>query len=293
MIAHPYHAQIPVTCIGNIVAGGAGKTPTCLSLAHILVERGHRPVFVTRGYGGRLTRRDTVCVDAAKHTVKDVGDEALLLASVAPTWAGTNRIEAIRQAESHGTIIIMDDGLQNPHVKPTLSILVIDGEVGIGNGQIIPAGPMRETLDEALQRIGALIIIGDKDTQNIAAKTKSPVFRAHLQPNMPMGFPRVSKFVAFAGIGRPEKFYDTARAAGLDIIDTCDFPDHHVFDENDIDGLRLRAEEKGARLLTTEKDAVRLPIDFRAEVVVFPVKLVWDNENAENKILNLCEVGKK
>jgi tetraacyldisaccharide 4'-kinase len=287
-MATPYRPSVPLICVGNIVAGGAGKTPTCLSLAKLLRERGHRPVFVTRGYGGRITSGTVVCVDRTKHSARDVGDEALLLAATAPTWAGKNRVEAIRQAESHGTIIIMDDGLQNPNVLPSLAILIMDGEVGIGNGFIMPAGPLRESFDDALLRVGAMIIIGEKDSQSLAARTKLPTFRARLQPDLPMGFPRVSKFVAFAGIGRPEKFYATARMAGLDIVETCDFPDHHFYSEDDRDALRLRAEEKGARLLTTEKDAVRLPADFAAEVITLPVKLVFDKTGSENELVRLC-----
>ena len=168
------------------------------------------------------------------------------------------------------------------------SILVVDGDVGIGNGHIIPAGPLRENLAQALKRVAAMIIIGDSDSQNLAAKTKIPVFRARLQPALPSGFQRKGKFVAFAGIGRPEKFYATARALKLKIVATCDFPDHHVFTQADIDGLRLQAEEQGARLLTTEKDAVRLPPDFRAETIILPVRLVFDEPGSRREANPFC-----
>jgi len=288
IFAKPYRAHIPVICVGNVVAGGAGKTPTCLALAHILRQQGHKPVFVTRGYGGSCHGRNvTTCVNLAKHSVADVGDEALLLAAMAPTWVGSDRIAAVRQAESHGTIIIMDDGLQNPSILPTSAILVVDGEVGIGNGQIIPVGPLRESLANALEKVVAVILLGESDTQNLAARIKQPIFRACLQPDLPLGFPRTGKFVAFAGIARPEKFYTTARNLGLDIADTCDFPDHHVFSFSDIDILRLRAEEQGARLLTTEKDAVRLAPAFRAEILTLPVKLTFNAPGAEPTLLRL------
>jgi tetraacyldisaccharide 4'-kinase len=285
LFTKPHHARVPIVCIGNVVAGGAGKTPTALAVARMLREHGQRPVFVTRGYGGH---GQLVCVNLAEHEAEDVGDEALLLAAVAPTWAGGERVDAVRLAESHGTVILMDDGLQNPTIAPTISILVIDGDVGTGNGHIIPAGPLRENLAQALKRVAAMIIIGDSDRHNLAATAKVPVFRAHMQPDLPKGFPRKSKFVAFAGIGRPEKFYATARALKLKIVATCDFPDHHVFTPADIDGLRLQAEEEGAHLLTTEKDAVRLPPDFRAETLILPVRLVFHEADAEERLARLC-----
>ena len=284
-IATPYRSHIPVICVGNVVAGGAGKTPTALALARILWGRGHKPVFVTRGYGGR---GELVCVDPAKHGIKDVGDEALLLGAYALTWAGSNRYEAIRQAEHNGTVIIMDDGLQNPRINPSTGILVIDGDVGIGNGQIIPAGPLRESFADALKRVSAVIIIGENDQQNLAEKTGDvPVFRARLKPVLSSSFPRTGKFVAFAGIARPQKFYTTASHLGLDIVATQDFPDHHPFTESDIDALRLTAEEQGARLLTTEKDAVRLPANFRDDVVILPVALTFDDPDAEDNLVQL------
>ena len=282
--AKPYRASVPVICVGNAVAGGAGKTPVALALARMLFEEGFKPVFVTRGYGGS---GDVTYVDPARHTYEDVGDEALLLAQTAPTWAGRDRVAAIRQAETNGSVIIMDDGLQNPHVKPALSLLVVDGEAGIGNGHIIPAGPLRESFAAALDRAAALIILGDRDQQNLAARTELPVFRARLQPDLPRGFARDGKFVAFAGIGRPEKFYATARTLGLDIIAICDFPDHHPYSEADIETLRLQAEEQGAHLLTTTKDAARLPPDFRAEVMVLPVALAFDDPAAPLALMRL------
>ena len=266
--ATSYRSHIPVICVGNVVAGGAGKTPTALALARLLWRKGHKPVFVTRGYGGQ---GNLICVDPAIHTTKDVGDEALLLAAIAPTWASLDRAEAIRQAERNGSVIIM-----------------VDGEVGIGNGHIIPAGPLRESFADALKRVAAVIIIGENDKQNLATKTgDTPVFRAHLKPVLPSGFPRHGKFVAFAGIARPQKFYTTALNFGLDVVATQDFPDHHPFTEADIDGLRLTAEEQGARLLTTEKDVVRLPANFRDEVVVLPVTLTFNEPNAEDRLSRL------
>ena len=277
----PYKARVPLFCVGNVVAGGAGKTPTALALASLLKDRGHRPVFVTRGYGGG---GHVLRVDPACHGVADVGDEALLLAKTAPCWVGRDRVGAIRAAEQQGTCVIVDDGLQNPHFAPTASFLVVDAEVGIGNGALIPAGPLRESLDSAVARCAALILIGDVDTQNMAARVNIPVFRAHIEPVVPEGFRREGRFVAFAGIARPQKFYATAQALGLDLVATQDFPDHHLFTPADIAILRRLAQEKGARLLTTEKDAVRLPVDFQAEITILPVRLVFNAPGAEEAL---------
>ena len=205
--ADPYLSRVPVVCVGNAVAGGAGKTPTALAIAEMLKRAGHSPCFVTRGYGGS---GELTCVDASRHSAFDVGDEALLLASSAPTWAARDRALAVQHAERQGSYIIMDDGLQNPHVTPSKSVLVIDGEVGIGNGRIIPAGPLREPFDVALEKADIVIVIGSRDRQNLTAKAKVPVFYAKLKPILPPGFPMKCRFVAFAGIARPEKFFATA-----------------------------------------------------------------------------------
>ncbi len=300
-VTSPYRAKIPVICIGNIVAGGAGKTPTALALAQMLQQNGAKPVFVTRGYGG--SESGPLQVDPARQTAHEVGDEALLLARAAPTWVGRDRAAAIHAAETHGTHIIMDDGLQNPSVQPDISFLVIDGETGLGNGCLIPAGPLRETLDEALKRVAAIIVITPYPSNVMPAKagipfglkengtpayarvTKVQIVHAHLQPDLPKNFPKAQKFFAFAGIGRPEKFYRTCREAGLTLTGTHDFPDHHFFNAQDLNDLQLRAATQGAQLLTTEKDWVRLPDNMRSVITSFPVKLVFDDPEAMQRLL--------
>ncbi len=289
IFASSYIARVPMVCVGNVVAGGAGKTPTALALVRILKNRGQKPVFVTRGYGGKgfLT-----CVDPARHKAANVGDEALLLAAVAPTWAGRDRVRAVQDAEVNGSVIIVDDGLQNPYLAPHTSILVVDGDSGLGNGHIIPAGPLRESFEAAVGRADAMVLIGESDRQNLAARVDIPVFRAKIEPNLPLGFPRFGRFVAFAGLARPEKFFATAQALGLEIVSAREYPDHHAYSEMDIDALRLEAEELGANLLTTEKDAVRLPPIFRNEVVVLPVRLTFTEPGAEKALADLM-LGKK
>lgn len=275
--ARPYQAKVPVICVGNIVAGGSGKTPTALAIAALLKDAGHKPAFVTRGYGGRL--QGVLRVDRSVHSARDVGDEALLLARGAPTWVGRDRVAAIRAAEDYASHIILDDGLQNPHLALSFTFLVIDGAVGFGNEHIIPAGPLRETFAHARPRVQAAIIIGE-DTHNLAARFTVPVIRATLSPVLPEDFPRHDRFFAFAGIGRPEKFYATCRAAGLNLIGTRDFSDHHIFTFDELKSLWHSASANGTRLLTTEKDFVRLSGDFRSQVLPLPIKLVADEKLA-------------
>lgn len=274
LISSPYKAKVPLICVGNIVVGGAGKTPTCLALADLLLQQGAKPVFVTRGYGG--SECGPLRVDPTIHTAAQVGDEALLLARVAPVWIGRCRKSAIKAAEADATHILMDDGLQNPSIKPNTSFLVMDGAVGIGNGYILPAGPLRESLDSALERVDAVILIGNEDTQNIAQQVHKPVLHAQIRPNLSAYFTEEKVFFAFAGIGRPEKFYRTCHEAGLNLIGTEDFPDHHVFTARELVDLETRALEKHAALLTTEKDWVRLPAAWQAKVTALPIKLVFD-----------------
>jgi tetraacyldisaccharide 4'-kinase len=242
------------------------------------MKQGHRPAFVTRGYGG--SKRGPLRVDLSMHTVVEVGDEALLLARVAPTWIGRDRVAAIREAEQSATHIILDDGLQNPNLLPTIALLIVDAVAGFGNGHVIPAGPLREPLKAALQRVDAVLVIG-KDTASVRPYVGDiEIMKAHLQPIFQADFPRAEKFLAFAGIGRPEKFYASGRAVGLNIIGTHDFADHHVFSSSELEFLEDDARKRNARLLTTEKDFVRLPEAFRAGVNTMPVQLVFDDPAA-------------
>ena len=314
--AKPYQANVPVICVGNVTAGGSGKTPTALALAGLLQKQGHKPVFVTRGYGG--SQRGPLRVDATHHIAEDVGDEALLLVRQAPVWIGRNRAAAIQQAEKEATHIILDDGLQNPHIKPDLSLLVMDSEMGIGNGHIIPAGPLREPLAEALQRVAAVLMVGEENNgknngiplplaggvRGGLANTSShftsppsvppasgrdaegkPILHARFHPLLPSDFPRTTKFLAFAGIGKPEKFYALCRKEGLTLAATEDFADHYPFTQNDLQTLKQKAKALGATLLTTEKDFVRLPENFKANVLTFPIRLEFDDPTAIEKLL--------
>ncbi len=303
----PYAASVPLICVGNVVAGGAGKTPVALALADLLSRRGARPAFVSRGYGGSISA--PTLVDVSRHGATDVGDEALLLAAKAPCWIGRDRAATVRAAEAAApTHIIMDDGLQNPYVAPSLSLLVVDGGVGFGNERMIPAGPLREPVAEALRRIDAIVVVetGNEPVEtsvsfdrlrkrsrdqafpelvegNRASDNPSralPVFRARLVPQIPPDFPSDKQFLAFAGIGRPEKFYALCRKAGLQIKETRDFADHHPFTEDETAALLSRASSQNLRLITTAKDAVRLPPALRPQILILPVVAAFDDEKA-------------
>jgi tetraacyldisaccharide 4'-kinase len=280
----PYQAKIPVICVGNVVAGGAGKTPTAMAVAQVLISQGASPIFVTRGYGGH--QRGPIQVNPATHTVNDVGDEALLLVRVAPVWIGRNRAEAIRAAESQATHIVLDDGLQNPTVQASHSFLVIDGDVGLGNECVIPAGPLREKLEDVLERIMAVILVGDQDRHNIASRVACPVLRARMEANVPTAITHDQPFFAFAGIGRPQKFYNLCRESGMRIVGTHDFPDHHRFTENDLVVLEQSAAHQKAQLLTTEKDWIRLPYRIQMQTTVLPVKLVFSDPTKLQELIN-------
>lgn len=264
--------EIPVICVGNITAGGTGKTPVSMSLAKMLVSDIYHPFFVTRGYGGKL---QNVLVNHKKHSAKDVGDEPLLLASQAPVVVNANRYKGAKTAIKEGAdLIIMDDGFQNPTLHKDLSFLVFDGHYGIGNGKIIPAGPLRETFADGIKRADALIILG-KDKHNLAAKSGLPVFFGHLEATHTTIDSR-KNVVAFAGIGHPQKFYHTLKEQGFNVVKTIDFPDHHFYSRTELQNIVNQAEILQAEIYTTGKDYVKIPNSFQSEIKVLEVAVVWD-----------------
>lgn len=266
----------PVLCVGNVVAGGAGKTPCCLMLGKLLMEAGKKIAFVSRGYGGRCA--GPLQVNGATHTHHDVGDEPLLLAELAPCWVAKNKVHGIQAAIAAGAeIVILDDGLQNKHIITDFSVLVLDGPYGIGNGCTLPAGPLREPWTHAANRAEVAIVIGT-DRFNLTDKLallapELPVVTAQLVPDWPEDDIQTGTYVAFAGIGRPEKFFETCRTFGLPLIRSISFPDHHSYSGADWAKLQAVADSHGAKLITTEKDAVRLQSEWRGLVSVLPVTL--------------------
>jgi len=268
-----WRAPVPVICIGNLIAGGAGKTPVVLEVAGRLASRGIAAHMLTRGYGG--TEFGPLRV-MPEDEARKVGDEALLLARSGPAWIADDRGKGVREAvETGAEAVVFDDGFQDPAVAKDLSLLVIDGGYGFGNGRMIPAGPLRETVDAGLQRADAAILIGEDRTGVLdAIAGRVPVIRAatRLKLSDELGSGPV---FAFAGIGRPEKFFADLEAVGLDLVGRRPFADHHPFSDDELRDLRTMAEETGARLVTTEKDWVRLPQAMRAEVTAIPLDLTW------------------
>ncbi len=283
----PVAAEVPVVCVGNVVVGGAGKTPVALDLGRRLRERGRAVHFLTRGYGGRV-RRTPLRVDPTRHDAATVGDEALLLADTAPTWVAPDRAAGARRAVASGAdVLVLDDGFQAPRLAPDLALLVVDGEVGFGNGRVLPAGPLREDPGSALGRAHAVLRLGP-DRAGAAAwfPNGMPVITGEIRPAGDTAWLRGAKVLAFAAIARPGKLFDTLRAAGADLVGTVAFADHHRYTPRECADLVDWAEAAGASLVTTTKDHVRLPSALRARVTPLPVRVAWDSPAAVDHLLD-------
>src|SRR6266849_285547 len=286
-----FDAGIPVLCVGNYHLGGAGKTPTVLALAKLLRELGETPVVLSRGYGGRL--RGPIMVDPARHGAADVGDEPLMLARTVPVAVARDRLDGVALARSQrASVILLDDGFQNPAIAKDASLIVIDGERGLGNAWVFPAGPLRAPLAPQLARTDALIVIGDGNAAKavaaeIAAQGK-PVLSAHLKPeDASVAALRGKRVLAFAGIGDPDRFFRTLRASGIDVVRERAFPDHHPFSKSEIENLTAEAKGDALTLVTTEKDLARLRGSEGAEdILPFPVTLEFDDAAGLRKFLS-------
>lgn len=269
------HPGCPVFCVGNFTVGGAGKTPTAVALFDLLTSLGRTPHFVSRGYGGSVTGPHRV--DATRDTADKVGDEPLLLAKHGPVWISRERSLGAEMARDAGAdAIILDDGLQNPSLIKDCSFAVIDSRYGIGNGRVMPAGPMREPLMTGLEKVRAIILIGDQTPDFIANLPASvPVLRAQVNASNGSDFAG-KRVLAFAGIGRPEKFYASLKQAGADVVQTRDFADHHPFSDQELAELHEASRSLDAALVTTEKDLMRLPSDRRDGISSLDIHLVFN-----------------
>ena len=269
---NPYKAKIPVICVGNLVVGGAGKTPTVLAIAKLFEKK--KIHFLSRGYGGAENLPAKVeSADTGKY-----GDEPVLLSKIAPTWVGRDRSLTAKKAEKEGAkLLIMDDGFQNGTLQKDFSIIVIDGEYGFGNGKVIPAGPLREPIAEGLKRADAVLIIGEKTTK--LPSFDIPVFYA--KPKLIFDdYLKNEDIVAFCGIARPEKFFSSLRIEGLNLVEELSFPDHHDYSEADLRAVFNIASENKAVTVTTEKDAVKIT-DEKLKMLIKIIKLELEIDKPE------------
>lgn len=298
-MAMPGHqGALPVVCIGNFVAGGAGKTPTALAIAKELKEMGLQPAFISRGYGGSMAASG-LQVDASGHTAEQVGDEPLLLARQGETFIGPNRLTSVIAAAERGAhCAIFDDGFQNPGVTKNLSLIVVDAGSGIGNGFCHPSGPLRAPLGDQMDMADAIIIIGSTSDSKtgpqpavrLAARRGKPILSALLELDLP-DHVQDRPLLAYCGIGRPQKFFDGLEDAGLDVVQSVPFPDHHPFTTDDADMLIKEAQARNALLVTTEKDMARLSrssgvlADLASVSTPIPARLVFEDPNYLRTIL--------
>lgn len=276
--ARSYDCGLPVICVGNLTAGGSGKTPIAIAIAHALRARGRKPFFLTRGYGG--SERGPALV-ARAHSANVMGDEALLLVRAAPTVVAKDRAAGARLAAEKGAdVLVMDDGHQNFSLRKSLSLVMVDSGTGFGNGHLIPAGPLREPVARGLARADAVVLAGDgnPDLQGYAG----PVLRARLL--LDAGALAGKSVFAFAGIGRPEKFIASLEAEGVEVAGSCFFDDHHPYTEDEI--MQLKAIAGDTMLVTTEKDFVRLSVAQREGIRAVKAVSVFDDAAALEALLD-------
>jgi tetraacyldisaccharide 4'-kinase len=285
-LTRPWQSEVPVICVGNLTAGGAGKTPCVLSIVERLAARSIDAHILIRGYGGRA--RGPLRVDPERHDAREVGDEALLLAAQAPTWVGAKRCATARAAIAAGAqILVMDDGFQNPSLAKDLSLIVVDGGYGFGNGRVMPAGPLREPVVRGLARAQAVVVMGE-DATGIADGLGNRLAMLHARLAPEPGGPVLDgqAVVAFAGIGRPDKFFETLGDGGARVVARHAFADHHPYKKYELTRMVNEAEAAGARMVTTEKDAVRLPATWRERIDVVRVRVEWADSDALDALLD-------
>ncbi len=308
--AAPYQSKLPVVCVGNFTAGGTGKTPLALEVARLLRLAGETPIFLSRGYGGKLKGPHRVAYGSDR--AKDVGDEVRLLARDGEAFVARDRAAGARAIETTvasgvcaGSVIIMDDGLQNPSLIKDFTIAVVDGGRGFGNGAVLPAGPLRASLEFQMPLADAIVVNQHAGAsrpgavlQTLKREFPGPVLAATPEPAGDTEWLRAKPIVAFAGIGNPARFFDLLRSLGGNVVETIAFADHHPMNEADALRVLALAASRDAAIVTTEKDAARLHAsmgtlsDLRAAARVLPIKLSW-SDGDEERLASLLAVALK
>jgi len=282
-------APLPIICIGNIVVGGAGKTPVSIKIGKILIKAGYKPHFISKGYAGII--KESTLVETW-HSPSSVGDESLLLSEVAPTWIGNDRIKSSHLAKKNGAdCLIMDDGFQNPSIGKDFSIVVINGEQEFGNKRVMPSGPLRESVKRGLLRTNLVIVIGNisYDLEKMIP-SHIPIFKANFAINVTNEIYKGKNITAFAGIAYPEKFFNSLVEQGAKIVTKISYPDHHIYNENDLLSLAENANKTKSILVTTRKDFIRIPKSYRSLINTLEGEIVFENEKLLTNILtNIIE----
>jgi len=283
VVRQKHKVAVPVVCVGNAVVGGSGKTPVTLAIGEYLKSKGKNVHFLCYGYKGDLTQHNAVKVEP-HYTYHDVGDEAKMLAKVAPTWAGKDRYQAAQLAIKNGAeVLVMDDGFQYPKLYRDVLLLVVDGGFGVGNGRVFPAGPLRENFERAIGRCDHVLLVGEDRTGLESSLAQKPLTKVDIQPKVKSL--KGKKVVAFAGIGRPEKFFNTLNRLGAEVVETHAFADHHFYTNDELRLILDHAKKQEAEVYTTTKDAVKITPDILRKMTVLDIEPVFESADSLDKIL--------
>ncbi len=285
LVSKKNKSPLPTICVGNIVVGGAGKTPVALKIGELLITSGYKPHFISKGYAG-LTKISTLV--QSWHSATSVGDESILLSEVAPTWVGNDRIKSSILAKNQGgDCLIMDDGFQNPSIQKDFSIIVINSEQEFGNRRVMPSGPLRESINRGLSRTNLVIVIGNpsKEIKKIVPD-HIPIIESKFEIKKENKSFKGQKIVAFAGIAYPEKFFNSLKDQGANIIKEISYPDHHIYNENDMLSLVETANKNQSILVSTKKDYVRIPKSYRSLVNTLEGEIIFKDEQLLREILS-------
>ena len=285
-LAKPQSYSCLTICIGNLNVGGTGKTPTTIALAQHFLKKGLQVHVVSRGYKGKF--QGTFLVDPQKHKSDEVGDEPLLMSEFTSVWVSNKRKNGIAAAENAGAqIVLLDDGFQDPSFHKDFSLIVVDGEKGFGNKKCMPAGPLRENIVQGFKRADALVIVGQRIYKFDTFPTHLKIIHSTLKPIETGMNWKEGKYLAFAGIADPSKFFKTLRSLGANLIDCVALSDHQNLDGQVLKRLERKANSAHAQLVTTEKDAVRLSDTYRKKVLSLPVRIEFDDKNELENLFNI------